>query len=200
VKPVRTGSKSQRCDAPISTDCIKWSGADLCFNVCDDASLTEILQAAFKCPDNAECYTGTWVPFHTSISTSGSGAGYSWTIGTFGVGNTGNPSYKWTKEGDLLLRGGLVLNFVTSADKLYVDIPLVNLPVSCFPANWKHNQAVLTTVDMFPNNRDVIPMRAQVYIDHPSGTLYLNYTFVNQSGYNPMRLEIDLGGVRFNLA
>ena len=178
-----------------------------CLNICKGSSITPIiynlaLQICGNGPTTqSPCNSGNWIDFSASIPLSGSTSGVNWIIGPFGEGNTGNPSYKWTKDGDLKLRGGFVFNATPTINKTYFDIPLVNLSPSCFSTNWKQNQGVVTFVDMFLGSSDqqsTIVMRGVVYISNPSGTLFFNYTFVDTS-LAPMRCEIDLGGTTFNL-
>ena len=199
--PVNSNLLDKRCGDPIGSNCIIYDGPAI-DGLCGKPSLTQVIaHISDTCCTSTDtnCYTGNWIDFSTSIPNTGAGTGYTFTIGTFGVGNTGNPSYKWTKEGNLALRGGFVLNFTTTVSKLYVDIPLATISGTCFPTNWKKNQGVVTFVDFFPEGNTVVSTRAVVYIDYPSGIIYLNFTFANIL-LSPMRCEIDLGGVLFNLA
>lgn len=214
MDPVSSNVMSKSCDNPISSNCVTYTGPSLPgITICKGASVTEVLYqvaansaASNNCcggtfpAGNQSCYTGSWVDFSAGLPTAGSGSNYSWTIGNIGVGNTGNPSYKWTKEGDLSLRGGFDLNFSTTIIKNYVDIPLLAIPKTCFPSGWSNNQGILTSVDFIAGSQfSTISMRAVVYIDYPTGVLYLNFTFVDPFTV-PMAISIDLGGVRFNLA
>lgn len=198
--PVKSNLTDKACGEPIGSNCVIWTGGPIT-GTCGITTLTDVITAINQncCGSSAPCYTGDWVNFTSSIPTTGAGTGYSFSIGTFGVGNTGAPSYKWTKEGNLALRGGFILDFNTTQSKLYVDIPLVTIDPLCAPANWKNNQGVVTFVDFFPEGNTVVSTRAVVYVDYTTKILYLNFTFGNIP-LTPMRCEIDLGGVLFNLA
>jgi hypothetical protein len=200
--PVKSNLTDKACGEPVGSNCVIWTGAPIS-GTCGISTLTDVITAINQnccgATSSSPCYTGNWIDFSTSIPNTGAGTGYTFSIGTFGVGNTGNPSYKWTKEGNVALRGGFVLNFNTTVSKLYVDIPLTTISGTCFPTNWEKNQGIVTFVDFFPQGNTVVSTRAVVYIDHPSGIIYLNFTFANIL-LSPMRCEIDLGGVLFNLA
>ncbi len=205
IEPVRSSAQNSRaCGEVMSSNCVKWGGGAQVGNVevCEDWSLTDVITAMGNqcCSANtvSPCYTGAWVDFASSIVPAGSGSTYSYSIGTFGIGNTGNPSYKWTAEGNLALKGGFVLDVNTSIPKEYIDIPLLTLSPTCFPNAWSKNQGVVTFVDFFISNQVTISLRGVVYLDRPTGILYLNFTFANIL-LLPMRAEIDLGGVLFNL-
>ncbi len=195
MNPVASNVVDQRCANPIGSDCVTMSVPVA--GTCAGATLSQAITAISGI--GTPCYTGNWVDFSSSIPLSGSVAGVTWAIGPFGEGNTGTPSYKWTKEGDLKLRGGFVFKATTTTSKTYFDIPLVSLPTSCFPANWVKNQGIVTFVDFSPVNDIIVSTRAVVYIGHPSGILYFNFTFANTI-LSPMSCEIDLGGTTFNLA
>ncbi len=203
MEPIKGNALSKSCGEIISSNCvtIPIAIAGVCGPI---PTLTQVLVALNNCCNSttdSPCYTGSWLDFSTSIPTSGATTGVgTWTIGTFGVGNTGDPSYKWTKEGDIVLRGGLVLNFSPSINKTYIDIPLFTFPsATCFPSVFTHNQGVVTFVDFFISSNQVISTRAVVYIDAVTKTLFLNFTWGNIP-LIAMRCEIDLGGVRFNLS
>lgn len=206
--PVNSNTSNKKCGGGISSNCVNWDGPAI-EGVCKGGSVTDVITRLAENADccsgtfptgNQSCYTGSWVNMVSGIPLSGTTGGISWGIGTFGVGNTGNPSYKWAKDGDLSLKGGFVLTLTPPpTDKTYFDIPLFSIPTTCFPSNWNNNQGIVTFVDFFSNGQQPVGVRCVVYIDYPTGILYLNTTFINIPLIG-LRLEIDLGGVRFNLA
>jgi hypothetical protein len=201
--PIKSNLLSNTCGTPTSSNCVLWAGPNIPgLGTCRGASMTDIVFAIYQtcCLGGINsCYTGNWVPFVSSIPASGSGTNYSYNISAFSVGNSGTPSYKWTKEGNLALRGSFRLSVNTTVVKEYIDIVLCTIDKACAPANWQNNQGVVTFVDFFPQNNSVISTRAVVYINYATGQLVLNFTYGNIP-LLPMICEIDLGGVLFNLA
>jgi hypothetical protein len=201
--PVKSNLTDKACGEPIGSNCVIWTGAPIS-GTCGISTLTDVITAINQnccgATSSSPCYTGNWVDFSSSIPGSGAGPTYAYNITSFGIGASGNPSYKWTKEGNLALRGSFKLNVNTTVVKEYIDIVLgtVNKTL-CAPANWNNNQGVVTFVDFFPQNNSVISTRAVVYLKYSTGEIVLNFTYGNIP-LLPMTCEIDLGGVLFNLA
>jgi hypothetical protein len=200
--PVKSNLTDKACGEPIGSNCVIWTGAPIA-GTCGISTLTDVITAINQnccgAASPSPCYTGNWVDFSSGIPGSGGGATYAYNIGTFGVGSSGNPSYKWTKEGNLALRGSFKLNVNTTVVKEYFDIVLGTIDPACAPPNWQNNQGVVTFVDFFPQNNSIISTRAVVYLKRATNQIVLNFTFANIP-LLPMTCEIDLGGVLFNLA
>ncbi len=201
--PVKSNLTSRACPEAIGSNCVEWSGGQLCSaNLCKgNITLTDVITAMDNaiCGTNSSvsCYTGNWVDFSGSIPLSGSGLGYSYIISGFGFGGIGNPSYKWTKDGDLSLRGGFNIDIVVTVPKLYIDVPMITIPVTCPPSSWVATQNILCGVDMFPE--PPVQMAFNATLDYPTGRLHGLYQYSNIAMV-PMGINIDLGGSRFNLA
>ena len=209
MEPVNSNLESKTCATITSSNCVTWAGP-LIKGVCKNASLTQVItqlssqvaSAEACCSGNfpaghVSCYTGNWVDFYSSIPLTGSGIGYSYTISA-GLSGQGNPQYKWTKDGDLYMRGGFLISFTVTNPKLYIVIPMVTLPVTCFPTGWIANQYVLACADTFTGQPGVVNF-ASAFLEYPTGILNLQYQYSNAS-LAPMSLDIDFGGTRFNIA
>jgi len=202
--PIKSNLLSNTCGTPTSSNCVLWAGPNITgLGTCRGASITDVIFAMYQncCGgDDNPCAARGWIDFSGSIPTSLVTATYKYTITAFGVGNSGIPSYKWTKEGNLALRGSLKIDIIPFISKEYFDIPLVTLDPTCFPANWKNNQAAVAFVDFFIVNGTVIPVRATAYVDRPTGILYLSITFADTILSPIPPCYIDLGAILFNLA
>lgn len=200
MKVVNSNSIDKTCDNPISSNCVTWGGNQVA-GICAGASITQVVERAITlssgitCP----CYTGNWVDFTTDIPLSGLGVGYTFTITNFGANGVNRPGYKWTKEGDLSIRGGFDIIINVTSPKLYIIIPLTLIPPACFPIGFTANQIITTGVDAFPNQSGVnIVNISDVSITYPTGQLSLEYQY-SDATLAPMTMNIDFGGTRFNL-
>lgn len=113
MRPVKSNVSSAKCDNPIGTDCIIVS------NVCGASTLTEKLaqlDESVSCCEgdfpvgSGSCYTGSWVTFSSSIPASGSSTTCTWIVDT-SITNFGPPQYRWDRNGDLRVRGGIQTNY-----------------------------------------------------------------------------------------
>ena len=227
--PIKDSSASNSCGEIISSNCIAWGGAAI-KGVCKGASLTDVVTAVnnnsssssndccsgdFTNP-NVSGYTGKWVDFSGGIPLAGGVPGqYTWKISNFGVdfsytagvgtGAENVPQYKWTPEGDLLIRGSFLfaINPLIEQGRI-VPIPLVSIPTVNFPTGFTAAQTKFITTSASCGFTTLAPYAQQVTrafltIDYPSGILYLNYSFVDTTKTN-MTEGIFMGGTRFNLA
>jgi len=173
---------------------------------CKGASLSQAITAIVNGAATS-CYTGNWIDFSGSIPLSGSGTGYTFTISNFGFrGGIGggspadNPQYKWTKDGDLKVRGTFTIFITVTVPKLYVLIPFASLSTVCFTPAWTGTQYTLVGADVFPSEGGVgVAEIASLGIEYPTGVLTFEYGYADAS-LAPMRLDVDLGGTTFNLA
>lgn len=205
LKPVSGNSLDKSCGETIGSDCVTVSiGIP---GTCKGASLTQVL-AQLSTGGTTSCYTGNWIDFSSSIPLTGSGIGYTFTITNFGFnrgigGGTpaNNPQYKWTKDGDLKVRGTFTIFVNVTIPKLYVLIPFLSLPISCFPPAWTGTQYVTVCADVFPMEGGAIGVAeiAAIGIEYPTGVLTFEYSY-SDGLLTPMRLDVDLGGTQFNLA
>lgn len=224
---VITNSASNTCPNPISSNCVFVPGP------CGPQTLTQQLQtitssvasAASCCtgtfpPGNSSGYTGNWIDFTPTIPTAGTGVGYNWVLVNFGCsfngattpgGVTGlenKPSYYWTQQGDLRIRGSMTIgvNPIKGGQGGLTAIPLVALNTANFPTNFTASQSHLigTTASAQAPGTPVASFifqatRAFLTIDFPSGILYLNYDYVDTQGTN-ITENLFFGGTIFNLS
>lgn len=213
--PIKDSSRCKSCGQVISSDCVMWAGPAVP-GVCKGASLTEVVTqvsangSASDCckgvfpPGSSSAYTGSWVDFSAGMPASGSWASGSYNIANVGYGgNMYNPQYKWTSDGDLLVRGGFQLNItrLTTTPTGFI-IPLVTLNPANFPAGAAGGnfQKILTTVFVnAPNNSVSVLGYCYLILDKTTGLLSLETSFCDIGlglfSVNPVNLT-----VRFNLA
>jgi len=227
--PISTNLMSNTCGEVISSNCVAWAGPAVP-GICKGASLTDVLvqvsntaSSAGGCCEgtfptgNVSGYTGKWVDFSSLIPSSGGIPGqYAWTISNFGVnfsytagvgtGPENTPSYMWTPQGDLKVRGSFLfaINPLIEQGGI-VPIPLVSLPIVNFPSGFTASQTkFITTSASCGYPLQIKPYvqqatRAFLTLDYPSGILYLNYSFVDPPMSN-ITEGIFMGGTTFNLA
>jgi len=213
LNPVVTNTASQTCPETISSNCITYAGT-LPDGLCGPASVTQVItnlqtqvsSAAACCqgtfpPGNVSAYTGLWVPFTSSIPTSGSWAHGVYTTSNFGAGGMYAPQYRWTQDGDLLVRGTFQIDItsVTAVHNGFI-VPLVTLNPINFPTGWTASQNILTTVfsNAVQSNIDVSGYCLLV-LDYPSGILSLNTQFIDTPLSNITVGPVNLSA-RFNNA
>src|ERR1035437_8524089 len=115
MEPVKSNVNSRKCGNPIGSDGIIFQGNIPCLQLCGEPSITDVIQGIGNLACNQfNAYApgngltvGQWINFTSQIPASGSGTGYSWITNSIGSGGTGNPSYKFTSSGDLLVRGSM---------------------------------------------------------------------------------------------
>jgi hypothetical protein len=222
LDPVIGNSLSNTCGDLISSNCITWAGGAV-NGLCGGATLTQVVQQAVNNSNTAvansgccegsfpaggaSCYTGDWVDFFSSIPSTGSSGGASWTIVTPGAGfgsGTGvenNPQYKWTTQGDLKIRGSFIIQIgPIAAPSVFMKIPLVTIPTTCFPTGWTATQSAIIGADGYAGNNTVnIFMRSFLTLDFPSGILYFNSSFIDPALFT-FNIGVYMGGTTFNLA
>lgn len=206
--PVNSNLISKKCGEVISSNCISYDGPPI-DGLCKGASLTEAIyttaQNSSCCEGNfpvghQSCYTGSWVNFTPSVL-AGSGSGYSYTISNLGVIGLNVPQYRWTRDGDLKLRGGFELTIVPSIVQATISIPLTTFISTCFPTGYTGSQFTITTVDPFDTNGQVVngTLSLGALLTYPTGALSLEGAFINTRLVTKTFI-ISLGGITFNLA
>lgn len=217
MEPVKSNLTNRSCPEAIGSNCVTYTGPAIPgLNLCASSTLTDViyqmgLNSAGCCEGsfptgNQSCYTGNWIDFTSSVPTSGTGPGFSWTINNFGF-STGiggspidNPSYRWTKEGDLKMRGGFSININTSIATAFITVPCATLSSTCFPTGMNKTQYTLIAGAASATNSVVNPVLvAYIGIEYPSGIITFSLQFANPL-LTPMRLDVDLGGTTLNLA
>lgn len=207
MEPVRSNLTNKNCIDSISSNCIDWAGPQIP-GTCGKASLTDVVSVISEKANCCEgsfptghfsCYTGSWVNFTSSIITSGTTPTCTWVVNT-AITNYGPPQYKWTREGDLKIRGGFRLTITPTANQGGLGIQLVALSTTCFPTGWTASQFNVTAVDPLSSTPNITNIFAGgVSLDYPSGVLYFGGSFSN-IGLTTIVTDISLGGTTLNLA
>jgi len=206
MKPVTSNTMDKTCDNPMSSNCVTYAGPPIPgINICKGASITEVLyqtaNAFVGCcggdfpTGHQSCYSGDWVDISSSIPTSGTTGGVNYTL-------TANVQYKWEKNGDLLMRGGIDLFYTPTVYTISsFDIPMTSIFVTCMPVGWVARQAIMVqaNANTTDNQRIDIFTTSVVVLDYPTPTLSLNVNYVNILHVR-VGVGISLDGVRFNLA
>ena len=206
--PTNSNLQSKKCGQVISSNCVVYDGPAI-EGLCKGASLTEAIyqtaQSSNCCtgefpPGHQSCYTGTWTNFTPTVL-SGSGIGYSYTISNLGTIGLNVPQYKWTKEGDLKLRGGFDLTIVPSAIQATISIPLTILPFTCFPTGFTGSQFAITTVDPFDTNGQQVngTISMGALLTYPTAALSLEGAFINTQLVTKTFI-VSFGSITFNIA
>lgn len=210
--PVKSNTTSKACGEAIGSNCVQWTGGQLCSaDLCKgNTTLTDVITAMDNkiCGGDvtSPCYTGNWVDFFSSIPGSGSSTGVSWITSTpgnpfgSGTGTENSPQYKWTKDGDLKVRGSFRISVAPTVTGAFFKIPLTTISSSCFPANFNASQSSIIGVDSYHNDAAItIVLRAFLTLDYPSGILYYNCSFNDVYTLN-FDVVAYMGGTTFNLA
>lgn len=214
--PINDSSRCKTCGEIISSDCVAWAGSGINgVTICKGANLTDVITNVGTAAINitASCYTGNWIDFSASIPISGNNSGgVNWTIGSFGTpfggsgsitGTENNPEYKWTKEGDLKIRGSFFfgVNPVPPITNVFIQIPLFTIPIGCFNANnGAKSQTSLVSTDSFASgNAIIIGTRGHLTINPLTGVLYFNFSYA-QPTPSSFSVQVFLGAVTFNLS
>lgn len=218
MEPVKGNSLNRSCGDVISSNCVTVpiSIAGVCGpNPTLTQVLTAISDSSSSCCEgsfpsgHASCYTGSWVDFSTTIPTFGSsGGGWNWSISAYGspfptsTGTENNPSYKWTRDGDLKVRGSFRFDIISTGaiTDSFLKVPLVTLPTTCFPTNGNYSQTGIVTTDAFVSGNGVdLVTRGFLTIEPSSGTLYFNFSFASVTPPTTYVI-VHLGCTTFNLA
>lgn len=208
MDPVKSNINSKTCPDPMSSSCITVPVAIPGTSVCSPANLTDVLyQLGTCCNTNSTGNTNQWVDFSTDIPASGSGGGVNWTITNFGFGNVGTtenrPMYKFTKEGDLSLRGSFLFNGTTSLYTSFFTIPLTFIPTTLLPTNFNASQSIMINIacySQYGNKLIDTFLQSWVTLVYPTGQLILNSGYTAFPGAIFNGIVISFGGSRFNLA
>lgn len=198
MDPIIGNSLSNNCDNPISSNCVTWAGNQV-DGLCPGVPLTDVVQIAINNSTPAtSCYTGTWVDFSAFIPTSGVGTGFSWVISNIGFSGTEEgPQYKWTRDGDLSVRGAFRITITPGVVRAFIDIPLYSVSTTCLPSGFK-TQSILVAMDEVNAGQSTAVIHAELILN-PSGTLVIEISYVDFP-FSPIIFDIDLGGTRFNVA
>jgi hypothetical protein len=215
--PIRSSSISNSCGEIISSNCVVWAGPYI-EGVCKGSSITDVIyglssqpndccQGTFG-PGNDTCYTGNWVDFTSTIPIAGTTTGgFNWGISTFGGGfptGTGaenNPQYKWTRDGDLKVRGSFALTIdpYGAITNTFLKIPLVTVSPKCFPLQGNLTQTAIVATDAFiVGNQINIVTRGFLTIEPSTGILYFNFSFAPVIA-TTFTVQIFMGSTTFNL-
>lgn len=195
MRPVKSNLQSRKCDNPIGTDCIIVS------TVCGVNTLTEKLaqiDEAISCctgdfpPGHVSCYTGLWVDVSAAVPLSGLASG----IMPFTI--TG-PSlqYRWTPDGDLLLRGFFTnISFTPTATNVQTGITLATVSVNCLPTNAISKWVTLGGRGIITNNI-LNDIDFYLQFDITTGALILVILYVGQS---LAPVSFGIAGVEYGLS
>jgi hypothetical protein len=202
MEPVSSNSQAKTCGETMNSGCVIWSGPDIPnISICKGASITDVIYGLSTncCASSSTCYSGNWIDFSSSIPTSGTGlGGLTWTIGTFGIGGMYPPQYKWTKDGDLLVRGSLVFTHTPSATgDQFINIPLTTISSSCI-SNVTKNQYVIVDVHVSTIQKLIANHIVCRLILRTSGVLELELE-LNSPIPSGNTYGITLGGTKFNI-
>jgi len=218
MEPIKGNNLNRSCGEIISSNCVAWAGGAV-DGVCGpNPTLTQVVQSAISsssgcCEGNfsaghQSCYTGSWVNFSSFIPTSGIGGGLTWGIGAYGgafptgSGAENVPEYRWTKDGDLKVRGSFSFT-VTPAPPVtnsFIVVPLVTIPATCFPTNATLSQTAIVSTDSFVLGNSINTVtRGFLTINPLTGVLYFNFSFA-QILPSAFSVQVFLGGTTFNLA
>lgn len=210
--PVNSNLLNKKCGEVISSNCVAYAGPSIP-GLCKGATMTEAIYQISEnssgcCEGNfptghQSCYTGNWVSF--TIPASGTGGGYTWSTGSlglpFGAGSAQNtPQYRWTKDGDLKIRGSFAITVSAPGSGFLPVIPLTTLPTTCFPTNGVLAQsAIIGTDALGSGNGATVISRTFLTIEPSTGILYLDMSQF-ALGAQTYTIGIYMGGTTFNLA
>lgn len=210
MDPIIGNSLSNTCPETISSNCIAWAGGNV-NGLCQGASLTQVLQQVITATTPVtSCYTGNWVDFSSSIPLAGSGTGFTWTIGSFGVpfgvtsasltGPENSPQYKWTRDGNLSVRGSFLFTITPTVASGFIQIQLATIAAFCFPTGFNASQSAIIGIDAYTCGNSVGSIgRAFLTIDFPTKALYLNASYLDLC-LGALTIGIFMGSTTFNLA
>lgn len=210
MDPVKGNSLNKSCGDVVSSNCVIWAGGAVSGVCGPNPSLTQVVQSAIdKSGDcckgsfpagNQSCYTGTWVDFSSSIPLSGAGTGYTYSL-VASIPPYNTPSYKWTQQGDLKIRGAVQLTISPSVTRSGFSIPLVTLPSTCFPTGYSGAHFAITAVDVVGTSINAVTAVESMglYLNYPTPTLSIEGGFINTL-LVPMTLTVAFGSTTFNLA
>lgn len=207
MEPVRSNLTNKTCIDPISSNCIDWAGPAIP-GICGKATITDVIT---KVSENASCcsgdfaaghlscYTGDWVDFTSFIPLSGFNSACTWTVDT-AISNYGPPQYKWTRDGDLKVRGGFRIILTPVSQKGAMGFNMTSVSTSCFPKGYNNApQFNLTVGDPLASTSNVTNIFLGGVSINSSGIIGFGGSFCNIT-LSVMTLDISLGGTTFNLA
>lgn len=214
MDPVSANWLSNKCGEVVSSNCIGWAGGPIDGICGTDLTLTQVIsqinennnccQGTFPA-GHQSCYTGIWTDMSSSIATSGTIGSISYNIPGFGRGffvssAYNRPSYKWTRDGSILLRGSFQIDITTTSQQVAVNIPLFSFSNTCFPTGFTGADTVSIGAAFDSASSQSILKGIGLYLtlDYPSGILYLSLQFVD-IGLGSFSLFPDLT-TQFNIA
>lgn len=190
MDPVVSNSVSNTCGQTISSNCVIVNDG----SVCGPQTLTSVLNGVTTAvaknssccggtfpPGSVSAYTGLWVDFSAGIPTSGSFVGGTWVLSSIGGTGLYTPQYRWTPDGDLLVRGTASITLSPTVTQSGFLIPLVALSALNFPTNWTASQSILTTVFSNAAGSQSIEQNGSclLQLDYPTGILSLSVQFID---------------------
>lgn len=208
MDPISSNIQSKACDNPIGSNCVIWTGPAI-NGLCKGGSITDVLTSVSQKVDSCcepgdfplghrSCYTGTWIDFRASIPPTGSSAACTWTVDT-STTSFGLAQYKWTKEGDIKVRGGFRLTVTPTTYKGTGGFSMVPLSSTCFPTGFTASQFAITAVDPLSSGPNVpVILSGGVALDFATGALTFGFSFSDIS-LTPIVADISLGCI-LNLA
>lgn len=206
--PINSGPKANTCGEVTSSDCVAWAGPSLLgVTICKGSSLTDVIVNVNNSVNGstAFCYTGNWVDFSSSIPASGSATGFTYIINSFGAPTAPgtlsgyNPQYKWTKDGDLKLRGRFNISIVASSQETFASIALTTISSTCFPSGFLSQTAITNAFFDTAASQQILKSGAAYVTLDSTGILYINILFVDIA-LGSFNFVFDMGGVTFNIA
>lgn len=217
--PINSNLLSNTCPNPTSSNCVLWNGPRI-NGVCAGASITDVIMQLNSCCNSIipstiyapgyGCVTGNWVDFTSTIVNTpivGTSATTIIPVSGYGTSVSGAvdfPSYKWTSDGNLLIRGGLLVSlYHNSATSGFEIIDLATIPPTCFPINFTKTQDVLTDVNtiylLAGNTPFINALKYYLRLDFATGKLQLviiyDYTNINAA----LNLQLITLSAQFNL-
>lgn len=205
MTPVNSNTKDKKCPGVISSGCVTWDGCRI-EGLCEPVMLNDVIcKIKADTVSTISCYTGSWVSLVPTIPPTGTAGATTWTLNNFGISqefslvtNTEDvPGYRWTKDGNIQLRGTSDFTFAGFVGTEIFSIPLGTVSVTCLPANMKA-QSHLISVDLVDaDQRYVIFCKSYIRITS-SGTLELLVSIRSLAPFTG-RYVLGLGGVTFNL-
>jgi len=210
AEPINSSSNCNTCPDVMSSNCVSWAGGTIPgMNLCAGANVTDVILGLAKCCANNTapnpCAANSWVDFSPIVPVGGTGTNCAYKITGFGsfTGEAGfppiindNPMYKFTKDGNIKVKGVIDINFTATNVTGFVVIQLATLSSTCLPSSFLA-QTVLTEVDLRRGEISQFGnfMKAYVILNASGLQLLITYDFTTPTTYD---YAISLGGVEFS--
>lgn len=211
MEPVSSNNLSNTCSNIMGSSCVAWNGGAISgVPLCPGASLTDVILGISQncCASNSinPCAANGWQNLTSNIPGSLTGDNCSYILsGTqnfygeapFPAIVNDPPGYRWTKDGNIKLRGVFDIDFTATGQIGYISIPLGSVSTSCFSVAPTNSQVVLTEADRRLTGNQTNFLKAYAVLA-PSGALSVLVTFDFHVPFYS-KYSISLGGVEFNL-